>query len=152
MLESRICIIRMIRAHEFCVNTSKNWELILGDNSMITVLSICKVPLSNKYYNHEFDVLICRSVSFILATASMAFFLLAIFYYLIDVQIWWTGVPFYFVGESFKDEVEFWSCDCIVKETVWNRSEKVDHLAYKNLCVLQGSGIIKILYFKWRIS
>ena len=23
-----------------------------------------------------------------------------------------------------KDEVEFWSCDCIVKETVWNRSEK----------------------------
>ncbi|XP_789038.4 heparan-alpha-glucosaminide N-acetyltransferase isoform X2 [Strongylocentrotus purpuratus] len=38
------------------------------------------------------------SVSFILATASMAFFLLAIFYYLIDVQIWWTGVPFYFVG------------------------------------------------------
>ena len=31
------------------------------------------------------------------------------------------------------------SCDCIVKETVWNRSEKVNHLA----CVLQGSGIIK---------
>ena len=31
---------------------------------------------------------------------------------------------------------------CIVKETVWNRPEKVDHLAYKNLCVLQGSGII----------
>ena len=35
-----------------------------------------------------------------------------------------------------KDEVEFWSCDCIVKETVWNRSEKVDHLAYKNfVCI-----------------
>ena len=45
----------------------------------------------------------------------------------------------------FKDEVEFWSCDCIVKETVWNRPEKVDHLAYKNLCVLQGSGIIKMI-------
>ena len=44
-----------------------------------------------------------------------------------------------------KDEVEFWSCDCIVKETVWNRPEKVDHLAYKNLCVLQGSGIIKMI-------
>ena len=45
----------------------------------------------------------------------------------------------------FKDEVEFSSCDCIVKETVWNRPEKVDHLAYKNLCVLQGSGIIKMI-------
>ena len=42
-----------------------------------------------------------------------------------------------------KVEVEFWSCDCIVKETVWNQPEKVDHLAYKNLCVLQRSGIIK---------
>ncbi|XP_041486038.1 heparan-alpha-glucosaminide N-acetyltransferase-like isoform X2 [Lytechinus variegatus] len=38
------------------------------------------------------------SVSFILTTASMAFFLLAIFYYLIDVHHLWTGVPFYFVG------------------------------------------------------
>ena len=46
---------------------------------------------------------------------------------------------------ALKDEVEFWSCDCIVKETVWNRPEKVDHLAYKNLCVLQGSGIIKMI-------
>ena len=44
-----------------------------------------------------------------------------------------------------KDEVEFWSCDCIVKETVWNQPEKVDHLAYKNLCVLQGSRIIKMI-------
>ena len=24
-----------------------------------------------------------------------------------------------------KDEVEFWSCDFIVKETVWNRPEKL---------------------------
>ena len=46
---------------------------------------------------------------------------------------------------TFKDEVEFWSCDCIVKETVWNRPEKVDHLAYKYLCVLQGSEIIKMI-------
>ena len=46
---------------------------------------------------------------------------------------------------AIKDEVEFWSCDCIVKEMVWNRPEKVDHLAYKNLCVLQGSGIIKMI-------
>ena len=38
-----------------------------------------------------------------------------------------------------------WSCDCIVKETVWNLSEKVDHLVYKYLCVLQGSGIIKMI-------
>ena len=44
-----------------------------------------------------------------------------------------------------KDEVEFWSCDCIVKEMVWNRREKADHLAYKNVCVLQGAGIIKMI-------
>ena len=31
------------------------------------------------------------------------------------------------------------------EETVWNRPEKVDHLAYKNLCVLQGSGNIKMI-------
>ena len=31
---------------------------------------------------------------------------------------------------TFKDKVEFWSYNCIVKEMVWNRSEKVDHLAY----------------------
>ena len=35
----------------------------------------------------------------------------------------------YTMTSSVKDEVEFWSCDCIVKETVWNRPEKVDHLA-----------------------
>ena len=33
--------------------------------------------------------------------------------------------------DGFKDKVKFWSCDCIVKETVWSRSEKVDHLVYK---------------------
>ena len=47
--------------------------------------------------------------------------------------------------EKIEDEVEFWSCDCIVKETVWNRPEKVGHLAYKYSCVLQGSGIIKMI-------
>ena len=46
---------------------------------------------------------------------------------------------------GLKDEVDFWSFDCIVNETVWNRPEKVDHVAYKNLCVLQGSGIIKMI-------
>ena len=47
--------------------------------------------------------------------------------------------------KSFKDKDQLWSCDCIVKETLWNRSEKVDHLAYKYWCVLQGSGIIKMI-------
>ena len=34
------------------------------------------------------------------------------------------------------------TCDYTVKETLWNRSEKVDHLACKYWCVLQGSRII----------
>ena len=46
---------------------------------------------------------------------------------------------------QIKDKVEFWSCDCIVKEKVWNGSEKVDHVACKYWCVLQGSGVIKII-------
>ena len=41
--------------------------------------------------------------------------------------------------------VEFWSCHCIVKETVWNRSGKVDHVSYKYWCVLQGSVIINMI-------
>ena len=32
-----------------------------------------------------------------------------------------------------------------MKETVWNLSEKVDHLVYKYSRVLQGSGIIKMI-------
>ena len=32
-----------------------------------------------------------------------------------------------------------------MKETVWNLSEKVDYLVYKYSCVLQGSGIIKMI-------
>ena len=34
---------------------------------------------------------------------------------------------------AFKDKDQSWSRDCIVKEALWNRSEKVDHLAYKVL-------------------
>ena len=30
-------------------------------------------------------------------------------------------------------------------EKVWNGSEKVDHVAWKYWCVLQGSGVIKII-------
>ena len=31
--------------------------------------------------------------------------------------------------DAIKDKVEFWSCDWIVKQTVWTRSKKVDNLA-----------------------
>ena len=46
---------------------------------------------------------------------------------------------------NLKVKDQLWSCDCTVKETLWNRSEKVDHLAFRNWCVLQGSGIIKMI-------
>lgn len=38
------------------------------------------------------------SVSFILSTASTAFFLLAVLYYLIDVRGWWSGAPITYPG------------------------------------------------------
>ena len=44
---------------------------------------------------------------------------------------------------SIKGKDQLWSCDCIVKETLWNRSEKVNHLAYKYWVCTAGSGIIK---------
>ena len=44
-----------------------------------------------------------------------------------------------------KGKDQLWSCDCIVKETLWNQSEKVDHLAYQYWCVLQDSAIIKMI-------
>ena len=34
-----------------------------------------------------------------------------------------------------KDKDQLWSCDCIVKELLWNRSEKVDHLAYMYISI-----------------
>ena len=35
------------------------------------------------------------------------------------------------IRTQIKGKDQLWSCDCIVKETLWNRSEKVDHLAYR---------------------
>ena len=35
----------------------------------------------------------------------------------------------YVVFLQLKGIDHLWSCDCIVKETLWNRSEKIDHLA-----------------------
>ena len=49
------------------------------------------------------------------------------------------------VKSNFKDKVDFLSCDCVVKETVWNRSEQVDHVGHKYRCVLQGSGVIEMI-------
>ena len=34
---------------------------------------------------------------------------------------------------------------CIVREKVGNGSETVDYVAFKYWCVLQGSGVIKII-------
>ena len=44
------------------------------------------------------------------------------------------------VKTSYGHAIALWK-----KLTLWNRSEKVDHLAYKYWRVLQGSGIIKMI-------
>ncbi|XP_077999350.1 heparan-alpha-glucosaminide N-acetyltransferase-like [Glandiceps talaboti] len=38
------------------------------------------------------------SLSYILALASMSFLLLSVLYYVVDVQSWWSGAPFYHAG------------------------------------------------------
>ena len=42
----------------------------------------------------------------------------------------WIMWEYIFLILTIKDKGEFWSCDCIVKEKVWNGSERVD-LVYK---------------------
>lgn len=46
----------------------------------------------------EWKYLICRSISFVLVTSSLAFILLCVSYYIIDMKKWWTGKPFLFAG------------------------------------------------------
>lgn len=48
--------------------------------------------------NPIFCVLLRRSISFVMATTSLAFFLLSACYYVVDVKKWWTGKPFLFTG------------------------------------------------------
>lgn len=38
------------------------------------------------------------SLSFVLITTSLAFFLLCVCYYIVDVKKWWSGKPFLFAG------------------------------------------------------
>ena len=52
-------------------------------------------------------------------------------YYLIGDILIYIGSRNKYSTCNLKDKVEFWSCDCIVKEKVWNGSEKVDHIACK---------------------
>jgi hypothetical protein len=40
-----------------------------------------------------------RSLSFVLATSCLAFYLLAICYLLTDVKGWWSGAPFFYPGQ-----------------------------------------------------
>lgn len=51
-------------------------------------------PLKVKYSNNY----ISRSISFVLVTSSIAFFLLSLCYVLVDVKKWWSGKPFLFAG------------------------------------------------------
>lgn len=41
------------------------------------------------------------SLSFVLALASMAFFLQCVLYVIVDVKNWWNGNPLYFAGKYF---------------------------------------------------
>ncbi|XP_013788097.1 heparan-alpha-glucosaminide N-acetyltransferase-like [Limulus polyphemus] len=66
------------------------------------------------------------SISYIFATGAMAFLLLSICYFVIDVKRWWTGAPFYFsgmnsillyVGHSLTGDLFPWSWQ--VGQTHW---------------------------------
>jgi hypothetical protein len=48
-----------------------------------------------------FHLLFNRSLSYVLAMSSMAFFLLSIFYVTIDVYNLWNGAPFIYPGTFF---------------------------------------------------
>ena len=50
-----------------------------------------------------------RSLSFVLVTSCMAFFLLSVCYLLVDIVGWWNGAPFFYPGRrrSFGTHVLF---------------------------------------------
>lgn len=47
-------------------------------------------PSNNKLDN----IFYCRSLSFVLVTSALAFFMLSVLYFVIDVRRWWMGFPF----------------------------------------------------------
>ena len=50
-----------------------------------------------------------RSLSFVLVTSCMAFFLLSVCYLLVDIVGWWNGAPFFYPGRrrAFNTHVLF---------------------------------------------
>ena len=51
-----------------------------------------------------------RSLSFVLALSSMAYFLLSVLYLVIDVYNIWSGTPFFYPGtEHFLYEMDKWT-------------------------------------------
>ena len=69
-------------------------------------------------------------------------------HYLISVLVWvrfwcWAQIDFLLCFLLKVRPVLVMRLHC--ERTLWNWSEKVDHLAYKYWCVLQGSGSIKMI-------
>lgn len=52
------------------------------------------------YFKSLFEIYF-RSVSFIMATGSLAFALMSICYFVIDDKKLWTGAPFYYAGKQW---------------------------------------------------
>lgn len=52
-----------------------------------------------------------RSLSYVTTLACFAFVLLALIYYTVDVQKWWSGAPFLFPGETQHVSELLWVCD-----------------------------------------
>lgn len=67
------------------------WSIVLG----FIALGLCEAKQNGGFFPLNKNL---WSPSFILATAAMAFFLLATFYLLIDVFPIWSGSPFRFIG------------------------------------------------------
>ncbi|XP_078582972.1 heparan-alpha-glucosaminide N-acetyltransferase-like [Branchiostoma floridae x Branchiostoma japonicum] len=84
------------------------------------------------------------SVTFVLSLASMAFILLSVYYFLVDVRRWWTGFPFFMAG---MNSISVYLCHGVFQKYL-PFSWKIRHETHANLLFMHlfGSNLWTIVF------
>ncbi|KAI8489417.1 hypothetical protein Bbelb_328600 [Branchiostoma belcheri] len=93
----------------------------------------------------EVDVdLAITSLTFVLSLASMAFLLLSLYYFLVDVRRWWTGFPFFMAG---MNSISVYLCHGVFQKYL-PFSWKIEHRNHGNLLFMNlfGSNLWTIVF------
>ncbi|XP_019633914.1 PREDICTED: heparan-alpha-glucosaminide N-acetyltransferase-like [Branchiostoma belcheri] len=84
------------------------------------------------------------SLTFVLSLASMAFLLLSLYYFLVDVRRWWTGFPFFMAG---MNSISVYLCHGVFQKYL-PFSWKIQHRNHGNLLFMNlfGSNLWTIVF------